>query len=65
MYIVLIYSSHNPGYISSYSKIAIQAVKKGAAQSDSPTQDGQGEKIVKSRWLPRNGCDGWSVAKKI
>jgi len=41
-----------------YSKTAIQAVKKGAAQSGSHTQDGQGEKVLKSRWRPRNGCDG-------
>ena len=40
----------------------MQAVKKGAAQSNSPTQDGQGEKVVKSRWQPRNGCDGQSLA---
>ena len=32
-----------------YSKTAIQAVKKGAAKSGSPTQDDQGEKVVKSR----------------
>jgi len=32
------------------------------AKSGSPTQDGQGEKVVKSRWQPRNGCDGWSMA---
>jgi len=32
-----------------YSKTAMQAVKKGAAQSSSPTQNGQGEKVVKSR----------------
>jgi len=35
----------------------------------SPTQDGQGEKVeekvVKFRWLPRNGCDGWSMTKKL
>ena len=37
--------------------------KKGAAKSGSPTQDGQGEKVVKSRWQPRNGCDSWSMAK--
>jgi len=43
----------------------MQAVKKGAAQSGSPTtptQDGQGEKVVKSRWQPRNSCDGRSLA---
>ena len=47
-----------------YSKTAIWAVKKGEAQSGSPIQDGQGKKVVKSRWRPRNGCDGWSMAKK-
>jgi len=34
----------------------MQAIKKGAAQSGNPTtptQDGQGEKVVKSRWWPR------------
>jgi len=30
-----------------------------------PTQDGQGEKVVKSRWWPRNGCDGPSMAKNF
>ena len=45
-----------------YSKTAIQAVKKGAAKSGSPTQ---GEKVVKSRWQPRNGCDGQSMAKNL
>jgi len=41
-----------------YSKTAIQAVKKGVAQ---------GEKVVKSscRWRPRNGCDGWCMAKNL
>jgi len=48
-----------------YSKTAIQAVKKGVAKSGSPTQDDQGEKVVKSRWWPRNGCDGRSMTKKI
>ena len=43
--------------------LAIQAVKESAAQSGSPTQDGQGEKVVESRWQPRNGCDGQSMAK--
>jgi len=37
--------------------------KKSAAKSGSPTQDGQGEKVVKSMCQPRNGCDGRSVAK--
>ena len=46
----------------STQKTAIQAVKKGAAKSGSPTQDGQGEKVVKSRWQPRNGCDSRSMA---
>jgi len=32
-----------------YSKTAIQAVKKGAAHSGSPTHDGHGEIVVKSR----------------
>jgi len=27
--------------------------KKGCAQSDSPAQDGQGEKVGKSRWQPK------------
>jgi len=31
------------------------------AKSGSFTQDGQGEKAVKSRWWPRNGCDGWYI----
>jgi len=31
--------------------------KKGAIQSGSPIQDGQDEKVVKSRWQPRNDCD--------
>jgi len=30
---------------SVYSKTAIQAIKKDAAKSGSPTQDGQGEKV--------------------
>ena len=47
-----------------YSKTAMQAVKKSAVQSGSLTQDGQGEKVVKSRWQPRNGYDGRSMAKK-
>ena len=42
---------------------AIQAVKKGVAESGSPTQDGKGEKVGKPRWRPRNGCDGWSMVK--
>jgi len=46
-------------------RTAIQAVKKGAVKSGSPTQDGQGEKVVKSRWRPRNGCDGRSIAKNF
>ena len=50
-------------YDPTYSKTAIQAVKKGAAKSGSPTQDVQGEKIVKSRWQPINGCDGRSMEK--
>jgi len=37
--------------------------KKGAAQSGSLTQDGQGEKVVKSSWQPRNDCDGRSMGK--
>jgi len=37
--------------------------KKGAAKSGSPAHDGQGEKVVKSRWQPRSGGDGWSMAK--
>ena len=37
----------------------------GVVQFGSPIQDGQGEKVVKSRWQPRNGCDGRSKAKKI
>ena len=37
----------------------------GAAQSGSSIKDGQGEKVVKSRWQPRNGCDGCSMAKKF
>jgi len=41
----------------------IQTVKKGVAKSGSPTQDGKGEKVGKSKWRPRNGCDGWSMAK--
>ena len=44
------------------SKTAIQAVKKGAAKSGSPTQDGQGEKVVKSSWQPRNDQ---SMAKRF
>ena len=36
--------------------------KKGATKSGRPTQDGQGEKLVKSRWWPRNDCDCWSMA---
>jgi len=40
----------------------MQAVKKGAAQSSSRTQIGQGEKALKSRWWPRDGCNGWSMA---
>ena len=43
----------------------MQSVKKGAAQSSSPMQDGQGEKVVKSSWEPRNGCDGQSMAKRF
>ena len=31
--------------IQIYTKTAIQSVKKGAANSGSPTQDGQGEKL--------------------
>jgi len=54
-----------PRVILIYSKTAIQAVKKGAAKSGSPTLDGQGEKVLKSRWQPRNGCDGWSMAKNF
>ena len=38
---------------------------KGAAKSSSPTQDSQGEKVVKSMWRPRNGCDGRSMAKNF
>ena len=48
-----------------YSKATIQAVKKGAAKSSSPTQDSQGEKFVKSRWRPRNSCDGRSMEKNF
>ena len=51
--------------MKSTKKTAIQAVKKGVAKSGSPTQDGQGEKVVKSRWRPRNGCDGRSMAKNV
>ena len=29
------------------------------------TQDGQGEKVVKSRWWPRNGCDGPPMGKNL
>ena len=37
-----------------YSKTAIQDVKKkGAAQSGSPTQDGQGEKVTFSQCHPQ------------
>ena len=32
-----------------YSKIAIQAVKKGAAKSGSPTQNGQDKKVGSSQ----------------
>jgi len=35
------------------------------AQSGSPTQDGQGGKVGKSSWQPKNGCDGPSMAKKF
>ena len=49
--------------MKSTKKAAIQAVKKGAAQSGSPTQNGQGEKAVKSRWRPRN--DGRSMTKNL
>jgi len=35
----------NVAAILIYSKTAIQAVKKGMARPDSPTQDGQGEKV--------------------
>jgi len=35
-------------------------LKKGCGQV---WQDGQGEKVVKSRWQPRNGCDNRSMAK--
>jgi len=45
-----------------YLKATIQAVKKGVTQSGGPTQ---GEKVVKSKWQPRNGCDGRSMAKKF
>ena len=38
-------------------------MKKGAAKSGSPTQDGLDEKVVKPRWQPRDGCDGRSMAK--
>ena len=48
-----------------YTKTVIQVVNKGAARSGSPTQNGQGERVVKSRYRPRNGCDGWSMAKKL
>jgi len=51
------YSLDNNFYLL---KTVIQAVKNGAAKSGSFTQDGQGEK---ARWRPRNGCDGWSMAK--
>jgi len=30
-----------------------------------PIQEGQGEKVVKYRRRPRNGCDGRSVAKVL
>ena len=42
-----------------------QPFKLGVVKSGSPTQDGQGEKVVKSRWQPRIGCDGRSLAKKF
>jgi len=38
----------------------MQAVKTGYGPV---CQDGLGEKVVKSRWRPRNGCDGQSIAK--
>ena len=34
-----------------------EAVKKGPKE--------QGEKVVKSKWQPRNGCDGRLRAKKL
>jgi len=34
-------------------------------QSGSPTQDGQDEKAVKSRWRPWNGCDGQCMVKNF
>jgi len=45
-----------------YSKAAIWAQKK-CSQVWQSTQDGQGEKVVQSRWQPRNGCDGRSMVK--
>jgi len=48
----------------STQKQPFKLLKKGAAKSGSPTQDGQGKKVVKSRWRPRNGCDDQSMAKK-
>ena len=43
----------------------MQAVKKCAAQSGSPAQDGLGVKFVKYRWWLRSGCNGLSMAKKF
>ena len=34
-------------------------------KSGSPAQDGQDEKVVKSRWQPRNGCDCRCMAKNF
>ena len=40
-----------------------QQLFKLAAESGSPTQDGQSEKVVKFKWQQRNVCDGRSTAK--
>ena len=56
-------AQYNSLHIIIYLKTAIQALKKGAAKSGSPTEDGHVKKVVKSRWRPRHGCDGQSTAK--
>ena len=61
----LLISSIDYSKIVSPKKQPLKLYKKGATKSGSPTQDGQGEKVVKSRWQPRNGCDGRSMAKNF
>jgi len=48
-----------------HSNTTIQDVKKGATKYGCSTQDSQGEKVVKFRWRPRNGCDGQPTTKKF